>query len=62
VALLRDTQNYVQAAEYGLGVHELNTRTIDVDLKSWRPLLDWIEREPETERAQMVRRVAMPSA
>lgn len=62
VALLRDTQNYVQAAEYGLGIHELNTRTIEVDLKGWRPLLDWIEREPETERAQIVRRVAMPRA
>jgi len=42
VARLRDTQNYVQAVELGLGVHELVGRTIWQDTGPWQGLLDWL--------------------
>lgn len=43
IAELRDTQNYVKAAEHGLGVHELNSRTNQADIEDWRKVIDWLE-------------------
>jgi len=43
IATLRDSQNYIQASEQGIGVHELKNRKITHDLLQWQPLLDWIE-------------------
>ncbi len=42
VATLRDTQYYVRASEYGLGIHDLeNTQTSD-ELE-WQPLIEWLD-------------------
>lgn len=42
VATLRDTQYYVRASEYGLGIHDLeNTQTSD-ELE-WKPLIEWLD-------------------
>lgn len=43
VARLRDTQNYVQAADIGCGIHEMVASGIDEDIRSWEPLAQWVE-------------------
>ncbi|MEJ2646106.1 MAG: ParA family protein [Gammaproteobacteria bacterium] len=42
VATLRDTQNYVRAAERGLGIFELAPSLVSHDLEQWQPLLKWL--------------------
>ena len=49
VGRLRDTQNYLQAAEKGLGVHELKNRKIAAEKKHWRGIYDWLENEAVSE-------------
>ena len=44
VARLRDTQNYMQAAETGLGIHELRGARVKKDIGQWAPLVQWVER------------------
>ncbi len=43
VTTLRDSQNYLRAAEQGLGVHEMRGQLTHEDLESWRPLTTWLE-------------------
>ncbi len=43
VTSLRDTQNYVRAAERGVGVFEMAPSAVVEDIKQWRPLINWIE-------------------
>ncbi len=48
ITSLRDTQNYVRAAEEGLGVQELKTKSARQDSMQWQSLVRWIEqKEPE---------------
>jgi chromosome partitioning protein len=42
VAVLRASQHYLTAAEYGLGICELAPSTVKHDLALWRPLLRWL--------------------
>lgn len=42
VATLRDSQNYIRAAESGLGIHEMSPRQVFEDTKAWEPLTDWL--------------------
>jgi chromosome partitioning protein len=42
VARIRDTQNYVRAAELGLGVHELDQRDAAQDIEPWAQLYEWL--------------------
>jgi chromosome partitioning protein len=44
VATIRDSQNYVRAAELGVGVHEMKSYVAHDDIEQWRPLVDWLER------------------
>jgi chromosome partitioning protein len=39
---LRDTQNYIRAAEQGLGIFELTPHEVKHDIEQWQPLLDWL--------------------
>ncbi len=39
---LRDTQNYIQAAERGLGLCELAPSQVAYDLELWQPLIRWL--------------------
>lgn len=48
VATLRDSQNYVHAAEEGLSIHELPASRVRKDLVSWLPLTRWLESRLET--------------
>ena len=43
VATLRDSQNFVRAAELGLGLHEMKHYQVSEDLQAWTPLLAWLE-------------------
>jgi chromosome partitioning protein len=44
VATIRDSQNYVRAAEHGIGVHEMKSYVAQEDVEQWQPLVDWLER------------------
>jgi len=42
VTSLRDTQNYIRAAENGIGIFELAPPMVEKDLEQWRPLTRWL--------------------
>ncbi|HHO67990.1 MAG TPA: chromosome partitioning protein [Gammaproteobacteria bacterium] len=42
-ATLRDTQNYIRAAERGLGIGEMAPSAVQTDLEQWQPLLRWLK-------------------
>ncbi|MBV9696133.1 MAG: ParA family protein [Gammaproteobacteria bacterium] len=44
VATLRDSQNYVRAAEHGVGVHEMKAYVAQDDVAQWAPLVEWLAR------------------
>ncbi len=43
VTVLSDSNLYLQAAERGVGLHELPFADTQVELRRWRPLLRWLE-------------------
>ena len=43
VATLRDTQNYVRAAQIGEGIHEMPEWQVRPDLEEWVALTDWLD-------------------
>src|SRR5450631_3021846 len=43
IATLRDSQNYVRAAEQGVGIHEMKRYVVEQDLEDWQPLLAWLK-------------------
>lgn len=43
VATLRDSQNYIRAAEQGLGIHELEKGRTLPDRERWTSLVDWLD-------------------
>jgi chromosome partitioning protein len=42
IATLRDSQNYLRAAEQGVGLHEMKKTLVEQDLRDWEPLLGWL--------------------
>ncbi len=42
VAVLRSSQNYIRAAERGVGLAEMGPASVSHDLELWRPLLRWL--------------------
>jgi chromosome partitioning protein len=44
VATIRDSQNYVRAAELGIGVHEMKSYVAQEDVEQWLPLVQWLAR------------------
>lgn len=42
ITTLRDTQNYIRAAERGLGIFEMAPSAVEFDLEQWRPLVKWL--------------------
>jgi len=42
VATLRDSQNYIRAAELGVGLHEMKRYTVAQDLEDFEPLIEWL--------------------
>jgi chromosome partitioning protein len=47
VATIRDSQNYVRAAELGIGVHEMKSYVAHADIEQWLPLVAWLTRSRE---------------
>jgi chromosome partitioning protein len=45
IATIRDSQNYVRAAEQGIGIHEMKSYTVKEDLAQWETVLAWLEPE-----------------
>ena len=61
VSVLRDSQNYVRAAELGTSVHEMRQSQVQKDLDRWRSLTDWVDaraRTPLTSRDLLHREVS----
>ena len=53
ITSLRDTQNYVRAAERGVGIYEMWDQRVQEDKLQWQPLVDWLEhQEPRQRLAQ----------
>jgi chromosome partitioning protein len=44
IATIRDSQNYVRAAELGIGVHEMKSYIAREDVEQWVPLIDWLSK------------------
>jgi chromosome partitioning protein len=44
VATLRDSQNYIRAAEQGLAIHELEARRAKQDEERWSALVTWLDK------------------
>jgi chromosome partitioning protein len=44
VATIRDSQNYIRAAELGVGVHEMKPYVVREDVEQWLPLIEWLEK------------------
>ncbi len=42
ISVLRETQNYVRAAERGLGIFELAPYSVRRDLDQWDPIVRWL--------------------
>jgi chromosome partitioning protein len=42
VTKLRDSQNYIRAAEQGLGIFDLAPHATAIDREQWKPLIKWI--------------------
>ncbi len=42
IATLRDSQNYVRAAEQGVGLYEMKPSLVGRDLEDWEPLIAWL--------------------
>jgi len=49
ITTFRDTQFYVRAAEYGLGLFDLDNAQNN-DLHDWQALIDWIDANPEPDK------------
>lgn len=47
VTYLRDTQNYVQSSESGLGVYEWAGHNVNQERRQWEKLIRWIEEDNE---------------
>jgi chromosome partitioning protein len=46
---IRDSQNYVHAANQGVGIHEMQPSRVQKDLESWNPVLEWLLQRLQTE-------------
>jgi chromosome partitioning protein len=43
VTTLRDSQNYLRAAEQGQGLHEMKSYLVREELQTWQPLIEWLD-------------------
>jgi chromosome partitioning protein len=48
IGALRDSQNYVHAADEGISIHEMHSSRSRKDLVSWLPLTSWLEQRLNT--------------
>ena len=43
VGALRNSQNYIKAADTGVGIFEMPLSEAKVDMKEWEPIIHWLE-------------------
>ena len=43
VGALRNSQNYIKAADTGIGIFEVPLSEAKPDMKEWEPILKWVE-------------------
>lgn len=43
IATLRDSQNFVFAAEHGIGIYEMPMHRVREDIEQFAPIVDWLE-------------------
>ena len=43
VGALRSSQNYIKAADTGVGIFEMPLSEAKVDMKEWEPIIHWLE-------------------
>jgi len=43
IGALRNSQNYVKAADSGVGIFEMTMSETQADMKEWEPILKWVE-------------------
>ncbi len=43
IAILRDSQNYVHAADRGLGIYELPYHKVKQDIEAMEPIVNWLD-------------------
>ncbi|WP_455204556.1 nucleotide-binding protein [Kaarinaea lacus] len=57
VATLRDSQDYIRAAEQGLGIHELLKPRANVSCGQWQPMLAWLQSLPTRQIDQPINNI-----
>jgi chromosome partitioning protein len=66
VGVLRDAQNYMRAADEGMGIHELTPSLAQKDIQQWQPILHWLDRQlqvaPGVSRARTASHEVPPPA
>jgi chromosome partitioning protein len=68
VATVRDSQNYIKAAELGVGIHEMKPYLVREDLEQWNSLTQWLEQrvpagmEPAPQEVPLVEAAAAEPA
>ena len=61
IATLRDSQNYLRAAECGLGLHEMKRQAVAQDLDDWAPLLQWLREKECADRGEAEAAGSLPA-
>ena len=54
IASLRDTQNYIRAADRGLGIFDLRHSSVAHDVEQWKPIITWlssVKSQPKNQKA-----------
>ena len=54
ICTLRDTQNYIRAAEQGVALSEMSASQVREDMPAWEELIRWIESRPLPEPERRV--------
>src|ERR1700704_1870397 len=62
ITTIRDSQNYVRAAELGIGVHEMKTYIAREDVEQWAPLIEWLSKPSANQPAPSSTPTTPPSA
>ena len=42
LTMIRDSQNYIKAAERGLGIFEMGPAMTEIDRDLWAPIIRWL--------------------
>jgi len=62
VATLRDSQNYVRAAQLGVGVFEMRGHSAARDVEDWGALLGWLKEKESSPSAPFVHPASLPAS